>query len=248
MKKFFIFLGAVTLTLFSSVSNVKASEMTETSGKIDYDEVSLYFEENNIPKEKQQILLDKLESGELWDCYNEEKVKNIPEDFFALDPLNLTHEKTYTFPDGSTIEVALEIPEDQYNRNIETYGSQSVTGGIEYWDIKIDKTIGLLKAWFYADFFVSNTTSKPSVIHDVWGANVSGFGVVDKPSLTIQRKTEDIAKSRSALAYSQWLTQVTISGGWGDYVSGSIPIGSTCNLYLGLIRGKVHVSPTLPYK
>jgi len=238
-------MGVLLVASPAVINQVEASEININQESIDYSTIYAYFAEFNVPVEKQEILLSKIKNGEQWDCYNPEKIAQIPESFYDLDPLNFVQEKVYVFEDGSTTSVSLEVPQEQ-QKAIEARGSQNINGGIDYWDIKISKTIGTLSAYFYADFFLSQTTGKPSYINDVWGGNVSGFGVVSEPTTTIQRKTEDISKSRSALAYSKWMVQGTVNAGWGAF-SGSIPYGSTCNLYLALIRGKVHVSPTLPY-
>lgn len=250
-----LFLGVVAPVQATNVSNLNKSAVQSQVQKkningIKEKDLQKYFEKHNISKVKQKKLTEKVKKNELWDCYKQEEQSKIPEDFFLVDLNSLNHKKTFTFEDGSIIEVSVEVPAEQLNSSVKSgdvqlFGSREINGGTEYWDVKISRLVGALKAWFYADFFVA-PEGTPSYITKVFESGISGFGATDNPSEAIIREKEDIEKSRSALAASTWFVQAEVSGSWG-WFSSSIPVGSTCKLYLALIRGKVYVDTKLPY-
>lgn len=234
----------------SSKSAVQSQVQKKNVNGIKEKDLQKYFEKHDISKDKQKKLTEKVKKNELWDCYKQEEQSKIPEDFFLIDLNSTNHKKTYTFDDGSIIEVSVEVPEEQLNRSVNSgdimlFGSREINGGTEYWDVKIDRMVGALVAWFYADFFVA-PEGTPSYITNVFESGITGFGATENPTEAIIREKEDIDKSRSALAASTWFVQAEVSGSWG-WFSGSIPVGSTCKLYLALIRGKVYVDTKLPY-
>lgn len=70
-----------------------------------------FLKENQVPKEKQEILIKKVENDELWDANNLEKRKSIPESFYIFDPKDGSQVRYYRFEDGSFIKINTTLNE-----------------------------------------------------------------------------------------------------------------------------------------
>jgi len=242
----FVSLGTANASNYERVSSSAsmANQLVDVNGVKDIN-LDRYFQENQVPKEKQILLKEKVKNNELWDAYKPEMQQWIPSDFFVFDPKLGDQIKYYRFPDGSFISVGTEAGT---NSKIHPLGSSTDEyGNITYWDIKISKTVGTASAYVYADFLLGNyEKGYKSKIFRLYGPNASGFGVTDTPKTEIVREVEDIEKSRSALARSYWFSKANLKFSWeGNGIDTTI--GTTCSLWLGAIRGKLYVDTKLPY-
>ena len=75
---------------------------------------------------------------------------------------------------------------------------------------------------------------------------VSGFGINSLASKEMIRALEDRNTSQGAIFRLYWLTTGEVSAEWKG-IGGSMPIGTTCNLYLALVRGQIYIAPDLPF-
>ncbi|MCT4619080.1 MAG: hypothetical protein N4A62_06800 [Marinisporobacter sp.] len=64
-----------------------------------------YLRENQVPNNKQSILINKIENNQKWDCYNQKKLNLIPKDFYKFDPTDGSQTRYYRFNDGSFVKV-----------------------------------------------------------------------------------------------------------------------------------------------
>lgn len=78
-----------------------------------------FLKENQVPKEKQEGLLNKIENNQVWDANNPEKQKSIPESFYIFDPKDGSQVRYYRFEDGSFIKI-----DNTLNEVIEIDGSE----------------------------------------------------------------------------------------------------------------------------
>ncbi|NEZ41925.1 hypothetical protein [Paenibacillus alvei] len=247
-KKGAVFVFSIVL-LFTSLGVASASEVqsTDVNGVQGID-LNQFFEENVVPKEKQELLKEKVRNNELWDAYKPELQQQIPADFFAFEPQLGNQDKYYRFPDGSFIYVGTEMGTTSKDPGmIQPFGSSTDQYGTTYWDFKCQKIVGTASAYVYADFFLAfEGNGYKSKIFKLYGANASGFGVTGTPSTEIIRPIEDLEKERSALARSYWFAKTDLNFSWeGNGINTSI--GTTCSLWLGAIRGKLYVDSKLPY-
>lgn len=216
------------------------------------------FDENNVPENKRGILTEKLEDGVLWDCYDAEKAKLVPEDFSSIDIGEGTREKSYRFEDGSFMSISVGPTENsKVEKNVLPLTEEGVpdTAGMygnTYVNYAVRRELGGQQASFIANFFVSdyNTsmiyTSENSngVYNSPYGERVWGFGDVLQPRMITIRERESYGQA--ALHRMTWITKKTVTGSWGG-VGGSVNVGGTCDLYLALINSKIHISSVLPF-
>ncbi|RCX18519.1 hypothetical protein DFP94_10651 [Fontibacillus phaseoli] len=223
-------------------------------------DLNKYFEDNNIPAEKQTILLSKVENNELWDAYKPESLSLLPDDFYSFNFFDGSQTKYYRFDDGSFMSVGVEVGGSQLVKGdhankgdsslISPLGSWNHGDYIDVWDYKVSKAVGTASAYYYADFEVGLPGTRKSRITNLYGANASGFGVTGTPSTEIVREYEDPGRSRSALARSYWYSQANLSFSWEYGVVGGgaeTTIGTTCSLWLGVINGQIFVDSRVPY-
>lgn len=258
-------LSVITLMLCISSSNAFA-KTTENNAKnlqnsrVITEDLTTFFKQNNIPISKQKILTEKKKKGIPWDCENPEKIKLMPEDFnkFTID--DKVKERVYTFEDGSFIEIAIEPGEVIENAPVAEaksleIGTNSIISdsfGTLYRNHKVSKQVGTTYAYFYANFYVSNydesiiytSENSNNMYNSPYGEGASGFGLTDNPSKEMIRDKEYMGQA--ALFRLYWFNQVEVSGEWAG-ISGSAPIGSTCNLYLALYDHSMYVASQLPF-
>lgn len=243
------------------VANQNASSAV-TEGSINLQDVNHvtginlnhFFNENNVPLDKQETLIKKVKNNEPWDAYKPESLKQIPNDFYSFDPSKGDQEKYYRFEDGSFVKLAVEggtsklvYSNTKQSGSIGTNGSWSGATGTEYWDIKISKSVGTaVSAQFYADFFVGLPGFGVSKITNIYSPDATGFGVSETPKTSIIRSTEDTLRSRAALAESHWFSNVKLNFSWSG-IGTDTNIGDTCYLYLAVVNGSVYVDTKLPY-
>lgn len=268
MKKLLSIMLSVVLCigLFStSATAATPVKFKQIEAKLTDAELQSMFDKNNVPKDKQKILREKLEKGELWDCYNEEKVKEMPSEYRFFDPFKKYQEKIYRFEDGSFIKTSLtqgevtEINSNTSDRNIITPSDvEQDSFGALFTRERIEKTVGATYALYYANFYVSRYgNSKIYTLENSggkyqgpYGEEIRGFGITEQPTKDMIREEENRDASLSALFRLYWFTQIEVSASWGAHgfeIGATIPAGSTCSLYLALIRGQVYIASQLPY-
>ncbi|MHA0857786.1 hypothetical protein [Paenibacillus sp. CMAA1364] len=247
-KKGIVFLMSLVL-LFSSLGVVSASDVqaTDVNGVQGID-LNQYFEDNQVPEEKQVLLMEKVKNNELWDAYKPEMQQQIPSDFYAFTPELGDQEKYYRFTDGSFVKISTEVGTTSKDQGrIQPYGSSTDQYGVTYWDYKTEKVVGLIRSHVYADFFLAFLgNGYKSKIFRLYGAEAHGFSLEDNPSTEIIRPNEDLEKGRSALARSYWFSKSNLSFSWGK-TGVNTSIGASCSLWLGAINGSLYVDSVLPY-
>lgn len=265
-----VLITATSTSVRATTNNNELENNNAIYSEITDSELQTFFDENSVPKEKQSILREKVEKNILWDCYETEKINNIPEDFSYFDINNKSKEKYYRFEDGSFIKISvnsgevknIKTKDDLIKYNIEP-GNRimprkvvSDSFGSLYTNHKIQRSVGLTSAYFYANFYVSNpyyggfsriyTDTDGIGYNSPFGLGASGFGLDGNPNGQLIRAVEDRNSSQAAMFRMYWFNKKTVSGSWAG-ISGNAPIGSTCNLYLALIRGNMYVDSKLPF-
>lgn len=136
---------------------------------------------------------------------------------------------------------------------ISTFGVISDSYGTLYTNYRVSRTVGDQSAFFYGNFYLSRSGNSRIYVdgdgngyNSPFGEEANGFGVGAFPEKVMIRAYEDRATSQGAIFRLKWLTTATVSGGW-SHLSGSIPIGTTCNLYLALVRGQIYIDSSLPF-
>lgn len=259
-------LSIMFFSMALSFNNVSASSIQESNTSEGYNQdvngvkdidLDKFFSDNNVPEEKQSILLEKVEKNELWDAYKPESLDQLPDDFYAFNYFDGSQTKYIRFDDGSFISVSVQeggsklvTSNDQELLGISPRGSWNHGDYIDVWDYKVSKAVGTASASYYADFEIGLPGYRVSKITNLYGANASGFGVTGTPTTEIVRQYEDATKSRSALARSYWFSQANLSFSWEYGVAGGgmeTTVGTTCSLWLAVVGGQVFVDSKLPY-
>ena len=262
-KKILCTILIATLTLGPNVPSY-ASGTNETNeinlyGEFNSkDELTDYLIQHDVPESKIGGLLDKVDNNIPWDCYLEEKVSMIPDSFSEFDVNTDIKEKYFRFEDGSFIEVSVGGGDKIENYKNITKERSAITDsfGTLYTNHRVSKFVGTTSASFVANFYVARTgpsqiytyANSAGLYNSPYDANASGFGLTAPPSIELIREVEK--NNQAALCRLTWFNQVTVSAEWSAvYVGGgtSLPIGSTCNLYLALINNKMYVDSKLPF-
>lgn len=223
-------------------SDNKSSTKKDVDQSVSITEVKKFLSKNNIPSDKQKILLDKFNNGDPWDCYKKENLDSIPKDFYEFKIEDMEQERYYRFEDRSFVKVATSKNPDSHRRV--KRDSQTGSFGSDFLDWKIEHQVGLQEAFFYADFWVARPGFDPSSIKKFFGTNVSGFGMDTSPAFEEVRKTEELGRSPAAVRMN-WMTKIQISGSW-KLVGGQLPIGSVCELWLTVGHGTYKVATRYP--
>lgn len=246
---FFILSGTVSMVANANTDSLP--EISDVNGVSDID-LQKYFNENQIPAEKQDILREKVENNILWDAYNPEQTEQLPSDFYSLRILEGETSKRYNFEDGSFVSISISPTEN--SSQTFAYPDFSLKAGYEdapygtyFWDYKISKRVGAAYAEFYMDFLLTNPgNGYKSKIFNIFGQNATGFGIDGTPTPSIERPNEDLDKRRSALANIHWVSKSDLSLSWqGNGINTSV--GTTCYLWVGLLQGMLYVDSSLPY-
>lgn len=264
-----------TLSFLLLSSNVAMAETDETKVTYNKKEVEDFFNKNNFSENQEKNLREKIANNELLDCYKEEKLKNIPDDFNYINLSNMSQSKKYYFEDGSFIEVSvapnseksekIEITDENIkdypiieenlknDSNINARSITSDTYGTLYVNHKVSRSVGLQSASFIANFYQSRygnsriyESTDGNGYNSPYGEEVSGFGINSLASKEMIRALEDRNTSQGAIFRLYWLTTGEVSAEWKG-IGGSMPIGTTCNLYLALVRGQIYIAPDLPF-
>lgn len=220
-----------------------------------------YLLEKKVPIDKIDGLMYKLDNNIPWDCMLKEKTDIIPEEFYEFDVNTIEKQKYFRFNDGSFINILVGGGEEikNYRPKFEYNSSKSIVSdsfGTLYKNHKVYKSIGLTNAYFYANFYVARTGASTIYTYDnsdgmynsPYGEVVGGFGVTENPNKEMIRDVE--YNGQAALFRMYWFNQIEVSSEWSvgiGSVGGSAPIGSTCNLYLALIKNKMYVDSKLPF-
>lgn len=261
-KMLLVMIIAILTTGTNISANVNNNYLGEFSNKR---KLIQFFQKNHVPSEKQQILIDKLKNGILWDCYNQEKIKLIPENFYYLDMKDNGKEKYFRFEDGSFIKVSIggERKVENHNEDIsrrKINNSYVITDsyGSLYVNYKVMKQVGSLKVWFYANFYVARPgfgfskiytyENSNGIYSEPYGENIKGFGVVTMTHREMIREVEYPSTDQSAMFRLTWCNQRNIGSEWvsSNDRGESISIGSY-SLYLAIIRGHVYIDSKLPF-
>lgn len=245
----------ISLLLFSFIlltmpagARVSAEEIKRNYSESELIEVREMLEDNLVPENQQDKLIEKLENGEQWDCMKQEELEKVPEEFNIIDLNSEPYvKKYYRFEDGSYIMV--QTGEEGRGAFKEekplTRGMSSTSYGTTYWDWRIEKQQGDLGSRFYFDGYLARQGMGASRIDDVkWGVT-DGFGATE-PKYKIERAQENVSRSQAALGRMWWQSSVTVNGSWGP-VGASVTRGQTCELWLALVRGQMYVDTILPY-
>lgn len=257
--------------LLSMMATVPTYASVETTGnKLDEvrkSELIQTLSENLVPDEQIKVLIEKLERGEEWDCFKKSELEKVPNEFNIINLETSPYaKKYYRFSDGSYImlqcgekgegrivkrepsSTSLAIEPMKYTGTslaIEPMGYSGTNYGIEYWDWKIEKSTAFASARFYFDGYQARLGCGPSSIKAAkWGVT-DGFGAT-APTTTVERPQEILSTSQAALARMWWQSSSSVSGGWGPF-SGTVNAGSTCELWLALVRGNMYIDSKLPY-
>jgi hypothetical protein len=236
--------------LFAIPSPVKASaeEIKKTYSESELLEVREKLNNNFVPENQQDKLIEKLENGEAWDCMKESELEKVPDEFNAIDLLSEPYvKKYYRFEDGSyiMIQTGEEGKGGFKEEKPLKRGSSSTSYGTTYWDWRIERNQGDLGSRFYFDGYLARYGAGKSKISAVkWGVT-EGFGATE-PKFEVARAEEVLSPSQAALGRMWWQSSATVSGGWGP-ISGSVSYGQTCELWLALVRGQMYVDAKLPY-
>lgn len=253
----------LTVVLATPASaSVRKNEITQPETNMSIEELDKLFDENNVPDDKREVLISKLENGVLWDCYDDTKLKSVPEDFSNIDISELGREKVFRFEDGSFMSISVAPGENsEVQRNVlpitqdgavETSDISERGYGNTYVNYLVKRHVGGQKAYFYASFFVSDYNSSMiytsansnGVYNSPFGDGVEGFGTTGNASMKTIRDRESYGQA--AMHRMFWYTQVTVGGDWGG-VNGSITAGGTCNLYLGLTNSTISITSKVPF-
>lgn len=147
----------------NNLKNIKAFKTSE--------EYVNFFNKHNVPKDKQKGLLEKLDKDILWDAYNPEKIKEIPESFntFSIDD-PVDNIRYYRFEDGSFIAIETSASEEikrlrqawdsSIGNNLQSAESDrmktdsvvSDSFGSQYTDHMVSKWVGVANAGFRSSF------------------------------------------------------------------------------------------------
>lgn len=100
-KKLFVLLLTGILVLAFSLPAFAAISNTQING------LKQEIEKEGIPKDKQEILYNKIISGELPDVLNSKMQSLIPSDFYTSNQ----KDKQFVFPDGSYLKISVEKSE-----------------------------------------------------------------------------------------------------------------------------------------
>lgn len=180
------------------------------------------------------------------DAEKPDALEKVPEYYksLSIDEINngIT-EKVYVFPDGSTFEISIEDKNDFNPRQSRKVTTTSY--GARYNNHEFTFKRGTQRAAMRIDGYLAREGYGMSQIDNAFGGSTSGFGTTGANTLKIIRTKEDTLKSLSALAELTWTVSGTIGASWGG-LSGSIPKGSTCHMYVAFIRGQVKVSDKIP--
>lgn len=270
---------SVTLSMLLLSSTVVMAEPIEEKVTYDKTRTENFLENNNFTEEQKETLRKKIENNELLDCYKEENLANIPDDFNHFDLSDGSQSKKYYFEDGSFIEISfapasedskkIEITKDNIENfsmideplatsttndlSIRPLGVISDSYGTLYTNYKVYRQVGDQSAFFYGNFYQSRygnsriyETDDGYGYNSPFGEQADGFGIDAYPVKEMIRAVESRSTSQGAIFRLKWLTTATVSGGW-SHLSGSIPIGTTCNLYLALVRGQIYIDSRLPF-
>jgi len=181
----------------------------------------------------------------LSDAEKPEALEEVPDYYKSLSLEEIEsgiNEKIYTYPDGSTFEISIE---DKNQNQILSRAVSNTAYGSRYTNHQFTFRRGTQVASMRIDGYLARQGYGSSKIENAFGGSTSGFGTTGANQLKIIRNTEDTALSRSALAELKWSVGGNVGGSWG-YLSGSIPKGSTCFMYVALIKGQVKVSDRMP--
>lgn len=219
-----------------------------------------YLKEHEVPESKIDLLIEKTRNGEAWDVDIPEKLELVPDSFYAFDIDDDNEEKYYRFDDGSFIYLKLgegqkyenvpEIPVD--DGDITTFGVVRDSFGTLYTNYRVERSAGGATASFVANFYVARygpskiytRSNSDNKYNSPYGGQVRGFGTTGDYYTRMIRDTE--YNGQAALFRMYWYTGATVSGSWGG-VSGSVPVGGTCNLYLALVNNKMYIASELPF-
>lgn len=153
-----------------SIHNVKKYNSQENL----FEEIRLELEKNNISKDIQNSLIDKLKRGEQWDSMNPQKISQIPDGYFKITE-GVTKTKRYTFEDGSFIEQVVDVP---IARQLRSVSGWSVSNGTGYHSVKGAKVVvsrGICSVGFFADYTINNRANdRIDKVYDEFAKVIAG--------------------------------------------------------------------------
>ena len=100
-------LALVLLLLFSFPASF-AYESNGIENHTPAQNIEQFLKSNDVPPQKIESLLEKHNTGVLWDCQEEGKLKMVPESFYIFDPSQGSETRYFRFEDGSFIKIQAE--------------------------------------------------------------------------------------------------------------------------------------------
>lgn len=237
--------SAVATDAFASATTTDDTIMTTEKNDFNENETREFLEENGVPNDKIDVLLEKLENDELWDCYKKENLKDLPKDFNTLDLNEEGSVKYYRFEDGSFIKNEFIKNEDSTYEEIKPgdinlLGTSSSSFGTQYTDYTIKKTQGSITAQFKADFWRARYGYGASEITNAYSGKVKGNYTDGTYDLEDARPKEDLVYHLPAK--ENLIFPVTHSVSFsGDGVEFTVNSGETVILTLELKNGNMSI-------
>lgn len=143
----------------------------------------------SIDADTQNKLIKKIESGEIWDSMNPEKIKLVPN--LLLTPSIEDPIKRYVFDDGSVIENSIEVSNDQ----------SVSTRAVGFRNVQVKQRNGFAAGGFYADYNIYPGSRNIDCILAVRDSYIQVIGgTYSNKSLRITRSAENVGLKRPAEA------------------------------------------------
>jgi hypothetical protein len=98
---------ALSITTIPNVTFAKSNNSFYTNEFKSKGDLIQYLNENQVSKDDQKVLIEKLEKNQIWDVNNPEKRKDVPEDFYIFNPQMGSGDRYYRFNDGSFIKISV---------------------------------------------------------------------------------------------------------------------------------------------
>lgn len=256
MKKIISNILAITMMLTIGGTSIitSADEIRNPVNEIDYEQIEKFYEENDIPEEKQKLLTEKLENGIQWDSSNPEKLKEVPDDFSYLKNNDISQSKTYIFDDGSIIKISVEPVETTTIPEIAPLKAGEATTdsfGTFYHSCRFSRTYGGVTASVVLSAYRNNygastiytVKNSENLYNDPTELYTSGFGNGVVPTGKVIRDKE--YNGNAALYSMTWQNTKTLSASWRK-IGGSTSVGSTQFLHVAFVNSNVFIDSELP--
>lgn len=187
-------LSVLTITSSVTIPTIKANASIIEETKIEYSaedvqKIKEILANQGINEDTQEKLINKKLNGELWDVENPEKLQQVPESFYILNFNNPFEKKTYTFEDGSVLELSHSqtLPS---SRKVISNAYSTV-----WQEEAVKATYGLMRATIYVN--CEWTRSIGPKIRNFTDSNIYTFNVggsVSTTNMNINSSTSAVGK------------------------------------------------------